>query len=892
MSHFDSFTHFAKNTLILSQEEMRRLGDRQVQTQHLLLGILRQPKSLAGSILRNYGITYENTFRIAEDIKQAEEKEEVSDKENQNIFSMYAQKVIEVAAQTALDFGHSMVDSEHILYALLKQKNSGSNQILESLMIKTDQILEHLEDVFRKSEEKDASASTQMNANAAQLEQLLNGLHGILVGMSVGMNNEDIESGAGGQFSPQNMEEKVGESAPRKSRKKKLALDYFCSDFTEMAMNGKLDKIIGREKEIKRVIQILSRKNKNNPVLLGDPGVGKTAVVEGLAQKIVAGNVPDILVDKRVLSLSMSNLVAGTKYRGEFEERLKRIIDEASEAANEVILFIDELHTIIGAGSAEGSLDAANILKPALSRGLIQLVGATTVEEYRKHIEKDSALARRFQSIDVPEPTTDEAIQILKGLRPHYEQYHNVKISDDAVSSAVKLSARYINDRFLPDKALDLLDEACASKSVASSASGKEIRELRQKLAELQKKKESAVIAQNYEKANRLHQEEQQVELQIQTLKSKKAKSQPPKKINQLDIAKILEQATDIPVSALLDSEIKQLRSLEQTLTQKIIGQEKAIESVSKAIRRSRVGLQNPNRPLGVFLFLGPTGVGKTELVKQLAQEVFHDEKALIKVDMSEFSSGHTGSRLVGAPAGYVGHEEGGELTEKVRRKPYSIILFDEIEKAHREVHNMLLQIFEDGHLTDGKGRRISFRNTIIIMTSNIGAKRFQQNANSIGFGDTKKDLAEHEQEFESISEDVMKDLKQSFTPEFINRVDSVTIFKPLTREAIKEIVKLQIDEFETRLREEKGLTLEVSGSVLNSLAKEAYHPESGARQVRRVLADKLENPLVETILENNIPKNARLKVNYDSQKKTCSFEEMKPKTKKTSAKKTKAKKK
>ncbi|MCF7917508.1 ATP-dependent Clp protease ATP-binding subunit [Candidatus Gracilibacteria bacterium] len=874
MSHFDSFTHFAKNTLILSQEEMRRLGERQVQTQHLLLGILRQPKSMAGSILRNFGITYENTFRIAEELKNKNDSEAEKDVANEdNIFSIFAQKVIESAAQSALDFGHSMVDSEHLLYALLQQKESGAVQILESLMVKPEQIVQHLKEVLSKSQEPEKGAPNAL-PSSAQIEQLLNGLHGILVGMSVGMPEEMEQNGGGGQFSPQNMEEQIGE-APRRSRKKKLALDYFCTDFTEMAQNGKIDHIIGREKEITRTIQILSRKTKNNPVLLGDPGVGKTAIIEGLAQKIVDGNVPDILIDKRVLSLSMSNLVAGTKFRGEFEERLKRIIDEASEADNEVILFIDELHTIIGAGSAEGSLDAANILKPSLSRGLIQVIGATTVEEYRKHIEKDSALARRFQPVDVPEPTPEEAVQILQGLRTHYEKYHNVSIENGALEAAVKFSARYVNDRFLPDKALDLLDEACASKSITNRTNGKEIRDIRQKISQLQKKKEQAVMAQNYEKANLLHQEEQDLEMQLQGLKTKKVQGIPPQKITKTDIAKMLEQMTSIPVSALLDEETKQLQSLETILQKKIIGQEKAISAVSKSIRRSRVGLQNPNRPLGVFLFLGPTGVGKTELVKQLAKEIYHDEKALIKVDMSEFASGHTSARLVGAPAGYIGHEDGGELTEKIRRKPYSIVLFDEIEKAHREVHNMLLQIFEDGHLTDGKGRRISFRNAVIVMTSNIGAKRFQQNANAIGFGDTEKDLAQKEHDFELISEDVMKDLKASFTPEFINRIDSVTIFHPLNREAIKEIVKLQIHELQKRL-DEKNIQLEISGSVLNALAKDAYRPESGARHVRRIVADALENPIAESLLSGDIKENTSLKVSYDAKTKICTFEKMK----------------
>ena len=869
MSHFDSFTHFAKNTLILSQEEMRRLGEQQVQTQHLLLGILRQPKSTGGAVLREFGVTYENAFRIAETLK---EKETPSVDEDQNVFSGFSQKIIELAAQTALDTGNQMVDSEHILYALVKQKDCGALHILENLLVTPDHIVKHLEAYFK--EEKPAHPATGKNApNAAQIENFLSGLHGILVGMTVGLH-EDGDTGGGGQFAPQDTQDEGiggGPMGDRTSRKKKLALDYFCTDFTEMATEGKLDKIIGRDKEIKRTIQILSRKTKNNPVLLGDPGVGKTAIIEGLAQHIVNGSVPDGLADKRVLSLSMANLVAGTKYRGEFEERLKRIIEEASVAENEVILFIDELHTIIGAGSAEGSLDAANILKPALSRGLIQVVGATTMEEYRKHVEKDSALARRFQPVDVPEPTPNEAIEILKGLRPHYEKYHVVKIEDAAIASAVKLSHRYINDRFLPDKALDLLDEACASKSLTNNTNGKEIRELRKKLSKAQKDKETSVIGQNYEKANKLHQEEERLQLAIQTMKSKAAIGKVPKKITEQDIARMLEQMTSIPMSAMLDAETTHLQNLEKTLEAKVLGQEQGIKKISQAIRRARVGLQNPNRPLGVFMFLGPTGVGKTELVKQLAKEVYHDDKALIKMDMSEFSASHTGSRLVGAPAGYIGHDDGGELTEKVRRKPYSIVLFDEIEKAHKDVHNMLLQIFEDGHLTDGKGRQISFLNTIIILTSNVGAQRFQSTANAIGFSDSDKDLSQHEHEFEVATEDVMKDLKQTFVPEFINRLDSVVVFHPLTKESIKKIVKLQIEEFSKRLVE-KDITLRVGGSTINALTKVSFHPESGARQVRRVLADKLEHPLAEGLLSGDIKSGTTLKVSYDGKTELCTF--------------------
>lgn len=884
-SHFDSFTQFAKNTLILAQEEMRLLGESQVQTQHLLLGILRQPKSMAGEVLRNFGVTYENAFRISQDIrtKPAEKKKPADtekekspeEKSEKNIFSPFAQKSIEAAAQATLDFGHPMVDSEHILYALLRQKNSGAVHILKTLMIRPEQIEEALEALFKKQSTGPESASKQ-----AGIHSLLDGLHSILVGIA--QNPNAGRTGGGGQFPPQRFEEDSdafdvtppppgGAGGGRPGRKKKLALDYFCEDFTEKAQQGKLDKIIGRNKEIERVVQILSRKTKNNPALLGDPGVGKTAVVEGLAQRIAEGDVPDSLLDKRVMSLSMATLVAGTKYRGEFEERIKRIIDEAATSENEVILFIDELHTIIGAGSSEGSLDAANILKPALSRGQIQMIGATTVEEFRRHVEKDAALARRFQPVDVPEPTEEEAIEILRGLKKHYENYHVVRIEDEALEAAVKLSSRYIAERFLPDKSLDLLDEACAAKSLTNRVHGKEIKELRSKLNALQQKKEAAVIEQNYEKANKLHQEEQQHQEEIQKLKARKIDGKKVKTVGREDIAHVLEQVTGIPVSKLIRSEMKNLSALEKTLKKKIAGQDEAIESIAKSIRRARMGLADPKRPLGAFLFLGPTGVGKTELVRQLAREIYHDDKALIKIDMSEFSQPHTGSRLVGATAGYVGHEEGGELTEKVRRRPHSIVLFDEIEKAHRDVHNMLLQIFEDGELTDGKGRTVSFKNTIVVMTSNVGADRFQQNANSIGFTDTKKDLAEHEQEFESITEDVKKDLKKKFTPEFLNRLDSTVIFRPLDRDAIKTIVKIQLDVFLDRLKD-RQIDLHIGGSVINALAKAAYNPEYGAREVRRMIADRIEHPLAEAMIAGTVQEGNSYQVSHDAAKKVCTF--------------------
>jgi ATP-dependent Clp protease ATP-binding subunit ClpC len=875
-SHFDSFTQFAKNTLILSQEEMRSLEDRQVQTQHLLLGILRQPKSLASEILRNYGINYENAYRICKEIKQsapnAEEKniedaEENKEKEPpKNIFSPFAQKTIEIAARTTLEFGHSMVDSEHILYALMTQKNSGAVHVLKTLMVRPEQIITYLENLFRKGKNEPSSGGGVAVATppAKGLESLLDGIHSILMGITRGQSGMDED------IIPDS-DDKKGKKG-KKGKKKRMALDYFCVDFTALAESGKIEKIIGRDKEIERAVHILSRKNKNNPILLGDPGVGKTAIVEGLAQKIVEGDVPDSLVDKRVMSLSMANLVAGTKYRGEFEERLKRIIDEASAAENEVILFIDELHTIVGAGSSEGTLDAANIMKPALSRGMVQVIGATTIEEFRKHVEKDAALARRFQPIDVPEPTEEQAMEILNGIKKNYEKFHFVTITDKAIKASVTMSMRYITERFLPDKAIDLIDEACATKSATNRFNGKEIRTLRKQLTDIQRQKEKAVVEQRYELANKMHASEEAIEEKIKELKTQRAPGEKPKLVTEKEVAKVLESMTGIPVSKMLNEEMSSLKKLEATLEEKVAGQEKAIHEISKSIRRARLNLQSPNRPLGCFMFLGPTGVGKTELVRNLAKEVYHDPKALIKIDMSEFSAPHTGSRLVGATAGYVGHEDGGELTKKVSRKPHSIILFDEIEKAHKDVHNMLLQIFEDGTLTDGKGKTVSFKNTIIIMTSNVGAGRFQKSAKSIGFGDSKKDLAEHEHEFDGIVEDVKKDLKQKFSPEFINRLDSIVVFKPLNKDSIKKIVRIHLDEFLERLKD-RNITLNIDARVINALAKASYNPDFGGREVRRVLAERLEHPLAAALIEGQVQDGSSYKVSHDTKKEICEFE-------------------
>ncbi len=868
-SQFDSFTDFAKNSILLAQEEMRKLGEQQIQTQHLLLGILRQPRSMAGSLLREFGITYDNAFPLSQKLKSPVEitGEETED----NILSSFSQKCIEVSAQTALDYKHSMVDAEHILYALLKQKNSGATHILESLRIHIEQVTDHLENLFKqnstentkdKNEERPLAGVGVPAGKQDSMDNFLNGLQGVLTNM---MGKEEVPVSGENRKNNQRMSRK----AP-----KKLALDYFCTDFTEMAFDGKLEKIIGRKKEIERMIQILCRKTKNNPILLGDPGVGKTAIAEGLALRVADGSVPDLLLDKRILSLSMTDLVAGTKYRGEFEERLKKILDEASDSENEVILFIDELHTIIGAGSAEGTLDAANILKPALSRGHVQIIGATTYDEFQKYIEKDKALVRRFQAVEVPEPSVDEAIEILKGVSSHYEKYHSVKITDEAIIMAVKYSKRYINDRFLPDKAFDVLDEACASISIHERRNSKGLRDLRKNISDIQKKKEKAVLNQNYQKANELHQAQGTLEEKITQLKQQKVNPKNIKSVNTQTIAEVIHKMTDIPMSALVKSNLSQLKNFEKDLNKHIIGQNDAISEISKSVRRSQMGLSDPKRPLGAFLFLGPTGVGKTELVKQLAEKIYFDKKALIKIDMSEFSSGHNSSRLLGATAGYVGHEEGGELTEKVRKKPYSIILFDEIEKAHKEIHNLLLQILDEGILTDGKGRKINFRNTIIIMTSNIGADKFQQEANNIGFGETKQDMAEHKHVFENIKKEVLKELKKKFSPEFINRLDSTVVFQALTQKSIKEILKIQIQEFNERLKN-KNILLKFGGSTINTLTKKSYKPEFGAREIRRVIQDTVEYPFIEAMVEGKIVEDKNYMVTFNKKENICEFKEV-----------------
>ena len=643
-------------------------------------------------------------------------------------------------------------------------------------------------------------------------------------------------------------------SSTKESGKKGSALEEFTRDLTESARAGRLDPVIGRDEEIRRVIQILSRRTKNNPVLIGEPGVGKTAIAEGLAERIAAADVPEELLDKRVLSLDLSGMVAGTKYRGEFEERIKKTIDEVKKAGN-VILFIDELHTIVGAGSAEGAVDAANILKPALSRGEIRVVGATTLDEYRKYIEKDAALERRFQPVTVGEPSPEATLEILKGLRDKYEAHHKLTITDEALEAAVSLSRRYINDRFLPDKAIDLMDEAASQVRMSAESTSPDLKSLEEKINALHREKADAIAAQDYEKAAQLRDLEQKYTQQVDIEREnwKKSLSTNRGSVGAEDIAKVVAGWTGIPVTRLTEDESMRMLRLEETLHKRVVGQDEAVTAVAKAIRRSRVGLKDPKRPIGSFLFLGPTGVGKTELCKTLAETMFGDENAMIRLDMSEYMEKHTVSRLVGSPPGYVGHEEGGQLTEKVRRKPYSVVLFDEIEKAHPDVWNILLQILEDGIVTDSQGRRVDFKNTIIVMTSNVGAKNITAAETPLGFHSGDKSAEEDEtKRYERIRQAVMDDLKKTFRPEFLNRIDEIIVFRQLTQENIREIASRMLQVTGRRMAEQ-GITLDVDDDALTELARDGFDPQYGARPLRRSIQNLVEDAVAEQMLEGRL---------------------------------------
>ncbi len=823
MHPFDRFTPNAKLALQLAEQEAKNLKANSIGTEHLLLGLLSIPKSLGFSILTGAGVTQENIRILLKADKGTFEEEAMRHGLTESLNS-----VIEQSVMTAHKFRHANVGTEHLLHALVGTGKNAATSLLESMQIDPKDLQMHIEEMFGQ-----ISQFKQQNKRLeSSLESFFQGLQGALVGMQ-------------NQTDPEGLRKKKTDG-----KSKTPVLDYFTDDMTAKAREGKLDLIIGRDKEIERVVHILNRKTKNNPVLIGEPGVGKTAIIEGLAQRIVSNEVPASLRNKRVLQLNMGSLVAGTKYRGEFEQRFDDIIKEATESDREIILFIDELHTVVGSGAAEGSLDAANILKPALSRGALQVIGATTTDEFKKSIEKDRALERRFQSILVEEPSTEDAIHILKGIRPSFESFHQLSIRDEAIEAAVKLSKRYLTERYLPDKAIDVLDEASAGKSLLQSRDNEpKLKEIDAALDALESKKQLAVQEQKYQEALKLRKEEEALlEKRKQMERAVDGDRRTPVSINEDDINAVIARMTGIPLTRLLKSETKRLTGLESVLRKSVVGQDDAIHKVARAIRRSRVGISDARRPIGSFLFLGPTGVGKTELVKTIAREVFQREDALIKIDMSEFMERHNVSRLTGTTAGYVGYEEGGQLTESVRRKPYSVILFDEVEKAHPEFFNILLQILEDGTLTDGQGKTVDFKNTVIVMTSNIGAEKLTKQAGKIGFK-LEHDAKREEDVYAEKKQEVMNELKENFRPEFLNRIDHMIIFDALSQDSIRKIVTLHIDMLAERLKEQ-GYTLEVDSKAIGILGTLGFDPEYGARPVRRTIQERIEDEIAEMILK------------------------------------------
>ncbi|HEY3363766.1 MAG TPA: ATP-dependent Clp protease ATP-binding subunit [Symbiobacteriaceae bacterium] len=791
---FSRYTERAQRVIVLAQDEARRLNYDYVGTEHLLLGLIREGEGIAAKALQSLGIQLE---QVRAEVEKMIGKGTASTR-GEIGFTPRAKKVmVELAIEEARLLGHNYVGTEHILLGLIREGEGVAAQVLQNL--------------------------------GAELERVRNQVIHLL----------------GGVPHPQSGNTPGGAAKGTKGGKTNTGtLDQFGRDLTQYARDGKLDPVVGREKEIERVIQILSRRTKNNPCLIGEPGVGKTAIAEGLAQRITDGRVPEILKEKRIVALDLASLVAGSKYRGEFEERLKKVMEEIRQAGN-VIMFIDELHTIIGAGAAEGAIDASNILKPALARGEMQAIGATTIDEYRKHVEKDAALERRFQPVMVEEPNQDDAIAILKGLRDRYEAHHRVEITDAAIEAAVRLSDRFVTDRFLPDKAVDLIDEAASRVRLSTFVAPPDLKELESKLEEIRKEKEAAVQGQEFEKAARLRDKETKLkeELDRQKVEWQQKKVTNKSTVTEEDIAHIVSSWTGIPAARLTQNESQRLLNLEQVLHERIVGQDEAVKAVSRAIRRARAGLKDPKRPIGSFVFLGPTGTGKTHLARALAEALFGDEDAIIRIDMSEYMERHTTSRLVGAPPGYVGYEEGGQLTEAVRRRPYSVVLLDEIEKAHPEVFNILLQVLDDGRLTEAKGRTIDFRNTVIIMTSNAGAQVIRGDK-QLGFAVTETDKDVHEK----MKGRVMDEVKRLFRPEFINRLDDIIIFHSLNMDHLKSIVALEVKSVGKRLKE-IGVELSISDPALEKLVKEGYDPTYGARPLRRAIQRLLEDPLSEEAL-------------------------------------------
>ena len=859
MSPFEKFTPNAKQALSIAEEESRKHGLPYIGSEHLLVGLLSNPRSLAFSILTGAGVSLENVRMIL----NSASNQEPEAKNVQHGLSSYLTSIIEEAVRIAHKYNHPFIGTEHLLHALVSQGKCAATVILENMEIDPEDFQKQIEEMFEQMANAKNKDATQINTS---LDKFLQGLQGVIFSS----NSNDYDDAF--QHKDPNMPMGPGSPAAGPNKKSKTpALDYFTTNLNDKCRKGKMDPIIGRKDEIERMIHILNRKTKNNPVLIGEPGVGKTAVVEGLAQAIVKDEVPDSLSNKKLLSLSLSDVIAGTKYRGEFEERMKSIIDEATKVDNEIILFIDEMHTLTGTGSAEGSMDAANLLKPALSRGNLQIIGATTIDEYRKNIEKDKALERRFQPVMVEEPTVEDCETIIRGLRPAYEAFHNLIISDEAIKASVHLSQRYITERYLPDKAIDLIDEAAALQGSRSQATSPAAQAKKEEILKIEKQIEKEVLEQEYERASKLKEKKESILKEIEEIKINQQKKLKQVKINENDIAVIVGKMTGIPVTRIMKDEGKKLAHLEDLLHESIIGQNEAVTEISKSIRRSRVGIASPNRPIGSFIFLGPTGVGKTELVKTLAREVYNNKDALIKIDMSEFMERHNVSRLVGSSAGYVGYEDGGQLTEAVRRKPYSVVLFDEIEKAHPEFFNILLQVLEDGYLTDAKGKKVDFRNTIIVMTSNLGAKQLTDEAQKIGFNIASDKLKQAEEDFNDRKAQVLKELKNHFRPEFLNRIDKTIVFRPLTSDDIEEVVKLQLKEFNERLTE-KQISVEATPEALKLLAKISYDPQYGARPVRRMIQDRIEDPVAERILEGTFKEGMLITIDCEKGKEEFTF--------------------
>lgn len=804
-------------------------------------------------------------------------------------FTDDAQRVLSFAQEAALELGHDYVGTEHVLIGLIKVKNGVAAKALNELGLSAEMIIEDVEEHIGRGNKKVSSVymtprvkhvlelavevANHMNHNYVGTEHILLGLLSDGGGVAVGIlrnhniRANDIVDTIRTILGSSDSASHSGED--RKDNSSLGELADFGTDLNESAKQGKIDPVIGRDKEIARVIQILSRRTKNNPVLIGEPGVGKTAIAEGLAQRIVNGNVPEILRNKRIISLSISSMLAGAKYRGEFEERLKKAIDEVQKH-DDMIIFIDEIHTLVGAGATEGAMDAANILKPALARGEFQVIGATTLDEYKKHIEKDAALERRFQPVLVGEPSEEDALEILKGLRDRYEAFHKAKITDEALEAAVSLSSRYITDRFLPDKAIDVVDEAASKVRMKVFSAAPDVKALETQLADVKKEKEAAVTAQEFEKAAEMRDEEKRIEKEIND-KKKAAKENSDAKlvVTDEDIASVVAQWTGIPVSKIAQEESESLLHLEEELHKRVIGQDEAVVAVSKAVRRARAGLKDPKRPIGSFLFLGPTGVGKTELARALAVALFGDETAMIRLDMSEYMEKHTVSRLVGAPPGYVGYEEGGQLTDAVRRKPYSVILLDEVEKAHADFFNILLQVLDDGRLTDSQGRTVDFRNTVIIMTSNLGAKALRKDSPELGFLAAKKADSNTEDvsvvNFKEAKKSVMDSVKRHFRPEFLNRIDEMIVFHALTSNDLKQIVTILMDTVVKRLGD-MGLSLEISPAAMDLLVKEGSDFSMGARPLKRAIQRLIEDPISDLILQGNAPEGAIIKADVEDE--------------------------